>query len=115
MARGKLGKPSVGKEQGMASTNSWYAARLLFESAVEGNTDEPLCEESIRVFKAESPENAFKRATEIGRGADHEYTNELGQAIKWRFVEVIEVQDLCETELTDGVEVFSRLFRRSSG
>jgi hypothetical protein len=30
--------------------------------------------------------------------------------VRWNFVDVVEVQDLCTETLNDGVEVYSRLF-----
>jgi hypothetical protein len=94
---------------------SWYSARLLFESSVEGDeSDAPLCEESIRVLRAESSDAALLKAADIGHAAEHEYPNDSGKLVKWSFVSVLEVQDLCEDELREGTEVFSRLFRRDT-
>lgn len=74
--------------------------------------DDPLREESIRILLSDGDEAAWIRAKEIGRAAEHEYVNEAGEMIRWNFVEVLEVQDLCESNLTDGMEVFSRLFHK---
>lgn len=41
------------------------------------------------------------------------YENEDGETVEWQFLRVLEVQDLCEEELEDGTEVFSRLFFES--
>jgi len=95
---------------------SWYSAKLLFRSTVNGLiVAQPLCEESIRVLVAETDEAAQVRAAEVGRSAEHEYVNEHGELVRWSFVAVLDLQDLCVTELEDGMEVFSRLFRDASG
>ena len=95
---------------------NWYSAKLLFRSTVDGATmAEPLCEESVRILRAETEEAAVARAAEIGRSAEHEYVNERGEVVGWWFAEVLEVQDLCINELQDGAEVFSRLFRGATG
>src|SRR5260221_13808099 len=95
--------------------NTWYAAKLLFESSVDdGSNESPLLEESIRVLQADSVETAQTKALEIGSAAEHSYLNELGQSVRWAFVSLLELQDLRETELADGTEIFSRLYRRDS-
>jgi hypothetical protein len=91
---------------------SWYSARLLFEAEVEGEED-PLCEESIRLVEADNDDDAQQRAAEIGAQGQHEYLNGEGQTVRWHFRGVLEIQELCETKITHGVEVFSRMFRKS--
>ena len=68
-----------------------------------------LVEESIRVFRASDEQHAARRADEIGRAAQHSYTNEDGEVVQWSFIRTLIVQDLSESELEDGVEVFSAL------
>jgi hypothetical protein len=91
---------------------SWYSVKLLFQSTIDGRLlEQSLCEESIRILRGESDEQARARAEEIGRSAEHEYLNESGEVVRWNFVSVLELQDLSETELQDGMEVFSTLIR----
>jgi hypothetical protein len=54
-----------------------------------------------------------QRAAEIGAQGQHEYLNGDGQTVRWHFRGVLEIQELCETKITHGVEVFSRIFRKS--
>jgi hypothetical protein len=94
---------------------TWFAAKLLFESRIDGALlEQPLCEESIRVLLCDTEAAARARAEEVGHGAEHEYVNEAGETVRWRFVSVLEVQDLGELALEDGTEVFSTLFRREN-
>ena len=89
-------------------------SRSLFEAEVEGRgSDDPLCEESIRLVEADDGDNAQRRAAEIGVQAQHEYVNGEGQMVRWCFRGIIEIQDLCEAKITHGVEVFSKMLRRS--
>lgn len=91
-------------------TMGWYSAMIIYETEVEGPPDpSPIREESIRVIRADSEPLAWKKAEEVGRQNEHSYKNDRGELVSWRFVQVVEVQDLCEEELTDGVEVFSRM------
>ncbi len=90
---------------------NWYAAKLVFESEIDGNSkDDSLCEESIRVIAAATEDEARAEAFKIGKAAEHSYDNENGQSVFWRLRDVEEIQDLCVSELTPGTEVFSRLF-----
>jgi hypothetical protein len=94
---------------------SWYSAKLLFEADVASEgSDDLLCEESIRLVEADDDDDAQRRATEIGVQSQHEYLNEEGQTVRWRFRGVLEIQDLCEAKITHGVEVFSKMFRKAN-
>ena len=94
--------------------NTWFAVKLLFRSTIDAQEiDAPLCEESIRIVRASNEVEALNRARSLGQEEEHEYENEAGETVRWRFEEVLEVQDLCESELHDGMEVFSHIFRDS--
>jgi hypothetical protein len=89
----------------------WYSARLLFEAEVEGDgSDDILCEESIRLIEADSDNDAEQKAAEVGAQAQHEYVNDDGHTVRWRFRRVLDVQDLCESRIVHGMEVFSNMF-----
>jgi hypothetical protein len=96
------------------SMKSWHAAKILFEARVADRASaDALREESIRVFLSDGLDLARHRAEELGRAAEHEYQNEYGELVRWTFVTVLEVQDLCAFELQDGAEVFSVLSRHA--
>jgi hypothetical protein len=91
---------------------TWFSAKLLFRSNVaDGQTRDALREESTIVVRATSIEEATSKARAFGAGAQHDYLNEDGAVVSWSFVDVLEVQDLCEHTLADGTEVWSRIFR----
>ncbi len=85
----------------------WYAAKLLFESSVPDEHGRLLQEESIRLIEANDETEANAKAIALGNSEQHEYANPYGQTVRWRFVSVLEIQDLCEASLFDGMEVFS--------
>ena len=94
----------------------WFSARLLFVALVDGvHPPDALEEESIRLLRASSSEDATRRADELGAASTHEYENEAGQTVQWTFLETIEVQDLCTEDLGDGAEVFSTFRRGAPG
>jgi Domain of unknown function (DUF4288) len=87
----------------------WYSAKLLFETEQMPDDNRVLQEESIRLIQADDEQEAASKAKLIGTAEQHEYTNSIGELVTWRFVSVVEVQDLCEDHLSDGIEVFSSL------
>jgi hypothetical protein len=90
----------------------WYAVKLLLEANVSDDLPiEPLREESIRLIQANSHQEAETVARKFGLDLECNYANERGDQVEWKFVSVLEVQDLCEGELYSGMEVFSKLFR----
>jgi hypothetical protein len=91
---------------------SWYSARLVFRCDI-GNQPVPsdIFEESIRLVRAADEAEASERAAAIGRINERDEQSSVGEMVRWRFVGVVEVQDLLLTEIADGCEVFSRLSR----
>ncbi len=87
----------------------WFAAKLLFESSVREGDGRVLQEESIRLIQADDEAHAHAKATELGTTEEHQYPNEQGETVAWQFVGILEIQDLCEDNLFDGMEVFSTL------
>ena len=90
----------------------WFSVRLLYKNTVGSARDTDLVrEESIRVFMADEEADAVEKANALGKHGEHEYANDAGELVRWIFVRVLEIQDLCEAELSDGTEVYSRLYR----
>src|SRR5262249_49642811 len=87
----------------------WYGAKLIFESSIPDENGRILEEESIRLIEANDESDAQAKAIALGNSEQHEYGNAYGETVQWRFVSVLEIQDLCEARLFDGVEVFSRM------
>jgi hypothetical protein len=88
----------------------WFSVKLLFETVVSDGMDaDPLQERSIRLVSAEDEEGARKKAVTLGKDQQHSYKNDEGAMVEWQFIRVLEIQDLCEPELYDGMEVYSRL------
>jgi hypothetical protein len=93
---------------------NWFSVVLIFEAEVDGICPlDALCEASIRVVEAPDAESAKGKAATLGFQAEHNYQNDMGQMVQWRFREVVEVQDLGETSIDDGIEIYSRMFRKN--
>ena len=96
----------------MTKPKRWFAARLLSESV---HPDEPngstLFEESIVLLRARDAADASRRANELGAKPEAEYVSAAGDAVRWTFREVLEVQELVDDEIADGTEVYRALLR----
>jgi hypothetical protein len=71
----------------------WYSVTMLFEAMDEAS--------------------ALEAARNHAKTMEIDYPNMDRQDVSWRFVEITEVQDLCEAHISSGTEVHSRLFRRN--
>ncbi|MFN3201153.1 MAG: DUF4288 domain-containing protein [Bradymonadia bacterium] len=93
---------------------NWFSAKLLFAAFIDGRLNsDALVEESIIIFRATTAAAASIQADELGQKATHSYKNEVNEEVEWRYIRLLEIQDLGETTLDDGVEVFSTMRRRS--
>ena len=87
----------------------WFAAKLLFASSIRHDDGRALQEESIRLIQANDEAEARSKAATIGASEQHSYGNAYGENVNWQFVSVLEIQDLCEANIVDGMEVFSTM------
>jgi Domain of unknown function (DUF4288) len=93
------------------AAKTWFSVKLLFTSEIAGEADgDRLCEESIIVVSESDEEYARQSARAIALKMQHDYQNEHGELVHWRFVKILEIQDLCEEKIESGTEVWSRLF-----
>jgi len=91
---------------------NWYSVRVIYRSTIDGvETADPLREESVRVFTASNDDEARAKREEIAKAGEHSYKNEAGEVVQWLVDTIDDAQDLCEENMADGTEVYSRLFR----
>ena len=89
-----------------------FSVSLLFSCQVETpDPPEMLRELAIHVLTAAGPDEARAKGDNIGNAKEHAYQNGDGEAVRWTFEGVVEVQDLCDGHLFDGMEVASWLYR----
>ena len=90
----------------------WFAAKLLFETQIVANQRQssepydPLQEESIRLIQASDKPEAMDKARRAAQSHEHEFNNLHGERLKWRFVELLDLQSLDDNEPGDGTEVY---------
>lgn len=102
----------TGHDRGMPPL---FAAILINEITVENPAHVPQFEESVLLFTADSLEDAERHALAYGREQEHEYTNVVGETVRWSFRKLADVNyatqdDLSAERLAAGVEVHSRFF-----
>lgn len=87
----------------------WYSVESIFQCIVEGSPEEYQTEEhSIYLINVGADESPEEKAQIVGKNMEHQYKNEDGENVSWILKEISEIQDICEEELYDGVEVFYR-------
>ena len=74
--------------------------------------NEPLWEERILLVKAESEDDATRKAETLAKSEEHSYSSNQGKRIAVKFDSVDRVYAIEDT-LEDGVELFSRFLRDS--
>lgn len=90
----------------------WFGVSLLFRSSVpldEHGT--PLFEERIILLAAHDEAEAWKKAKERAPGLEEQYINAEGHCVTWTFERPLDVQEIPDEQLEDGVEVFHRFLR----
>ena len=74
-------------------------ALILSGVAGPGWDDERLTEKQLRLVRASDPDAAYERTLRLGHEAEHEYTNEAGELVRWRFVGLAELLTCPKEEL----------------
>ncbi len=87
-----------------------FAVRLLLESRHPDEENvEPLFEDRILVVEAPDDGTAEARARVLTASEPVEYLNTYGNRVSWTLLEVLDVKELVEASLHDGMEVYYSL------
>jgi hypothetical protein len=86
----------------------WYVAVLVVRSRVGNDADAvPLLDRQVRLLRAPDADSAYQRALALGAAEALSYQNAAGETVTWEFAGLHDLAEVPETELTDGVEVYS--------
>lgn len=89
-----------------------FSVSLLFSLEVDApDRPEPVRELAIHVLSAADRDEARVKGEGIGKAREQIYLNGVGEAVRDIFVGVIEVQDLIDDHLFDGMEVAYWMYR----
>ena len=89
---------------------NWYLSKLVFQIVCGDGDHKPQFDEQLRLIAADSKEEAFFKAQQIGNNEEETFYNQKDQLVYWRFINVCEVYKL--HELIDGTEVYSKIEER---
>ncbi len=98
---------------------SWYTVSLLLKSIHSPPAKfEPLWELRLVLVEAETEDDAHQKGEKIGKEAELEYGveykgSQVGEKLKWTFMQVERVCQIESEKLADGTELYSRFLRDS--
>ena len=88
---------------------------LLFSAQITNllqRSLEDLFEEIIVVFDCVDDDDLKQKSLEWAKMHEHEYKNEAGEMVYWKFVEILHISPLETDEIQSGIEIFSRFLTR---
>ena len=88
----------------------WWYAELVEEITVQGDSRN-VVHRNVTLIRADSSEEAYSRALELGKNGETSYLNLAGREVQIRFRGIAEL-DVIDEELDDGAEL---MFFRSIG
>ena len=93
------------------ATETLFVAILLFESSSSAPDYRPLYREDIVTLRAPSLREARDRVKRHGRDAQISYSNQVGEEIRDRLLEVVDVAPALYENDTSPADLYSRHFR----
>lgn len=86
---------------------NWYLAKIVYRILCGEGNHTAQFDEQLRLINATDEEEAFDKATGIGRTEAETFYNNKQELVQWQFVNVSELYRL--QQLIDGAEVYSRI------
>lgn len=86
---------------------NWYLAKIIFRIICGDGDHKPQFDEQLRLVAAPNNDDAFSKATAIGRQEAQSFLSEHGKLVQWQFIDVSELYKI--SELIDGAELYSRI------
>jgi hypothetical protein len=94
------GKRNMGNS---AAGSEWYIGELIMEITVLG-AERNVVHKNMVLIRADSPEQAYEKATHLGHNAETSYENPKGQPVRISFRGIATLESMYE-ELEDGAEL----------
>ena len=93
---------------------TWFTARLLFKAEIKGRRPRKIhtFEESVLLVSGTNEREAMEKAKKLAWDKQHTYQNLYKEQVSWKFVKLLELQEILDGELGDGVEVYSNFFHK---
>lgn len=100
----------------MRKNRSWYTATIILKCETDPHPlllGEWSCQQSIHLIRAESREEAFAQAEELGKAQECSYLNSDGATVSWKYIGMENLEELTTKRLTGGMEIWGRIFHSS--
>jgi hypothetical protein len=85
----------------------WYLAKIVFQIICGDGDHMAQFDEQLRLIAAANEDEAFDKATSIGKDEEDSFYNLKQQLVRWQFINISELYHL--NELIDGAEMYSRI------
>ncbi|MEO6328035.1 MAG: DUF4288 domain-containing protein [Ginsengibacter sp.] len=86
----------------------WYLAKLIYRIICGEGDHKAQFDEQLRLIHAEDDLQAFQKARVTGHSEQDTFLNNTQKLVQWKFIDVSELHPL--TALTDGAEIYSRVY-----
>ena len=88
----------------------WYLAKIVYRITCGDGDHTAQFDEQLRLVAADSKDEAFYKALEMGKAEEETFLNKEEQLVQWQFINVCELYKL--STLVDGAELYSRIEER---
>lgn len=85
----------------------WYLAKIVFQIVCGDGDHMAQFDEQLRLIAASNEDEAFEKASTMGKNEEDSFYNLKQELVRWQFVNVSELYHL--SELIDGAEMYSRI------
>ena len=85
----------------------WYLAKLVYQIICGDGKHTAQFDEQLRLINADDDLDAFHKARLFGEREQDNFLNAAEKPVHWKFIDVSEIHAL--NELSDGVEIYSRI------
>ena len=86
---------------------NWYLTKIVYQIICGSGEHTAQFDEQLRLIAAGDENEAFEKATEIGRAEEDVFSNQKSELVQWKFINVSELYKL--SQLIDGAELYSRI------
>lgn len=92
---------------------NWYLAKLVYRIICGPGNHTAQFDEQLRLICADDDLHAYNKAQLVGQREQDCFDNVRQQPVHWKFINVTELHKL--EEVTDGAEVYSRIYEDTDG
>ncbi|HRP55513.1 DUF4288 domain-containing protein [Agriterribacter sp.] len=92
---------------------NWFLAKIVYRIICGEGDHTAQFDEQLRLIVASNDEEAFKKASAIGKQEEDCFYNQSEKLVQWKFINVAELHKIAG--LIDGAELYSRIEEKENG